>query len=385
MSRDTLDCQRGRRLSEPFHNGNVLSQITTAPKAAGGTLALTQSYSYDGSGQRVKKVAGSVTTLFVYNVAGQLIAEYTSPDQATASGTSYLTSDTLGSTRVVTNASGVVKARYDYLPYGEEIGASIGGRSGVAGYGGADTTRQKYTAKERDAESGLDYFLARYYSSAQGRFTSPDEFTGGPDELFDFVDIASVNPTFYADLRTPQSLNKYQYGYNNPFRYVDPNGHEAEETDPDPPQQRQVAPPDKVTWPPPYGHNPNTAQKRVEWEESLYRCNQGDINACEVIMPTPPEILDPSINVPKSPSFKSPPTPTLDHPKKKQSTGKSKKNDHEYGKARNKRDRGGERGDENRRPPRKRPDNWKGPWPPKPPKVAEPPKPPKEQPPPGSS
>jgi RHS repeat-associated protein len=71
----------------------------------------------------------------------------------------------------------------------------------------------------------LDYFLARYYSSTQGRFTSPDEFTGGPDELFIFADAASANPTFYADLTNPQSLNKYQYTYNNPLRYTDPDGH----------------------------------------------------------------------------------------------------------------------------------------------------------------
>jgi RHS repeat-associated protein len=44
----------------------------------------------------------------------------------------------------------------------------------VTGYGGADSTKQKFTQKERDSESGLDYFGARYYSSAQGRFTSPD-------------------------------------------------------------------------------------------------------------------------------------------------------------------------------------------------------------------
>ncbi|HSK30034.1 MAG TPA: RHS repeat-associated core domain-containing protein, partial [Candidatus Limnocylindria bacterium] len=64
------------------------------------------------------------------------------------------------------------------------------------------------TLKERDVETGLDYFLARYYSSTQGRFTSPDEFTGGPDELYDFADDAADNPTFYADLTNPQSLNK---------------------------------------------------------------------------------------------------------------------------------------------------------------------------------
>ena len=82
------------------------------------------------------------------------------------------------------------------------------------------------TSKERDIDTGLDYLLARYYSSTQGRFISPDEFTGGPDELFYFADDASENPTFYADLRKPQSLNKYQYSYNNPLRWVDPDGHD---------------------------------------------------------------------------------------------------------------------------------------------------------------
>jgi RHS repeat-associated protein len=92
------------------------------------------------------------------------------------------------------------------------------------------------TSKERDNETGLDYFLARYYSSTQGRFTSPDEFKGGPDELYYFVDSASDNPTFYADLRKPQSLNKYQYAYNNPLRWIDPDGHDPEEPEPQDPK-----------------------------------------------------------------------------------------------------------------------------------------------------
>ena len=81
------------------------------------------------------------------------------------------------------------------------------------------------TSKERDVETGFDYFLARYYSSMQGRFTSPDEFTGGPDELYNFAEDASDNPTFYADLTNPQSLNKYQYTYNNPINMKDDDGH----------------------------------------------------------------------------------------------------------------------------------------------------------------
>ncbi|MGI8835348.1 MAG: RHS repeat-associated core domain-containing protein [Pyrinomonadaceae bacterium] len=98
--------------------------------------------------------------------------------------------------------------------------------------GRADSHYPFLTSKERDTETGLDYFLARYYSSTQGRFTSPDEFTGGPDELYYFAEDASANPTFYADLRKPQSLNKYQYAYNNPLRWVDPDGHDPEEAEP---------------------------------------------------------------------------------------------------------------------------------------------------------
>lgn len=63
-----------------------------------------------------------------------------------------------------------------------------------------------FTGKERDAETGLDYFGARYFSAAQGRFTSPDPLLG------------SANPL------DPQSWNRYTYGLNNPLRYIDPFG-----------------------------------------------------------------------------------------------------------------------------------------------------------------
>ncbi len=69
---------------------------------------------------------------------------------------------------------------------------------------------QKFTGKERDAETGLDYFGARYMSSAQGRFTSPDP-----------VQIKANR------LENPQRLNLYNYAVNNPLRNIDPDGRDA--------------------------------------------------------------------------------------------------------------------------------------------------------------
>src|SRR5436853_2064669 len=136
----------------------------------------------------------AVTTVFVYDAMGKLIAEYRSdpaPAPPNGGGTSYLTTDHLGSTRVVTKQDKSVQARYDYLPFGEELGAGIGSRTSAMKYSGPDATRQKFTQKERDAESGMDYFLARNYTSAQGRFTSPDEFAGGPDDVFESINSGS--------------------------------------------------------------------------------------------------------------------------------------------------------------------------------------------------
>ena len=65
----------------------------------------------------------------------------------------------------------------------------------------------RLTGKERDSESGLDYFGARYMASTMGRFMSPD-----PSQLYD------------ADLGNPQSLNLYSYVRNNPLINVDPTG-----------------------------------------------------------------------------------------------------------------------------------------------------------------
>ncbi|MGH9874727.1 MAG: RHS repeat-associated core domain-containing protein [Pyrinomonadaceae bacterium] len=61
--------------------------------------------------------------------------------------------------------------------------------------------------KERDIETGLDYFGARYYASTQGRFTSADPL---------YLEMKR--------LPDPQRLNLYQYARNNPLKFLDPNG-----------------------------------------------------------------------------------------------------------------------------------------------------------------
>ena len=91
-----------------------------------------------------------------------------------------------------------------------------------------------FTSKERDAETGLDFFESRYYSAAQGRFTSPDEFKGGFLDAFSGQHAFQPGPLPYADLSDPQTLNKYSYVRNNPLRYTDPDGHDGQSTlDPD--------------------------------------------------------------------------------------------------------------------------------------------------------
>ncbi|MCC6487562.1 MAG: RHS repeat-associated core domain-containing protein [Candidatus Hydrogenedentes bacterium] len=54
--------------------------------------------------------------------------------------------------------------------------------------------------------TGLDYFGARYFSVAQGRFTSPDPLMSS------------------AHVADPQTWNRYTYGLNNPLRFTDPLG-----------------------------------------------------------------------------------------------------------------------------------------------------------------
>ncbi|MBL0162036.1 MAG: RHS repeat protein [Bryobacterales bacterium] len=123
-------------------------------------------YGYDAEGRRVTKETASGTVSYIYDAGGRLMGE---TGAAGAAGRRYVTVDQLGSTRVVTDGGGAVVERRDYLPFGDELLFGAGDpRHGVVGYGVDQTGRQKFTGKERDAETGLDFFGARYYLGLKG-------------------------------------------------------------------------------------------------------------------------------------------------------------------------------------------------------------------------
>jgi RHS repeat-associated protein len=170
-------------------------------------------YLYDGDGNRVKKSASSIT-LYWYGASGNVL------DETSGNGTmvseyiyfngnrvarrdadnsvKYYFSDKLGSASVITDNQGTMPplAESDYYPYGGETPITSG-----------DSNHYKFTGKERDGESGLDYFGARYYGSNMGRFQRPDPVIITPERL-----------------ANPQELNLYAYVANNPLRFIDPTG-----------------------------------------------------------------------------------------------------------------------------------------------------------------
>jgi RHS repeat-associated protein len=180
-----------------------------------GTAGVT--YLFDGDGQRVKKA--SPASLYWYGATenvldetssnGTLVSEYVFFNgkrvaRRDADNTvKYYFADNLGSASVITNATGAMPPleESDYYPYGGEIAITNG-----------DSNHYKFTGKERDTESGLDNFGARFFTSNLGRFMTPDW---------------AARPTAvpYAVFGDPQSLNLYTYVENAPVNRVDADGH----------------------------------------------------------------------------------------------------------------------------------------------------------------
>jgi len=206
--------------------GNRVYDVENRMTQAWGGNSQWQYYTYNADGQRTRRKIDGVETWQIYGFGGELLAEYAangaalSPQKeyghrngqllvtATGSDIRWLVTDQLGTPRMIFDVSGGLAnvKRHDYLPFGEELYAPVSGRSAAWGYGGADGVRQKFTGYEGDNESGLDFAQARYFASAQGRFTSPDPLMASARRI------------------RPQSWNRYSYVGNNPTVFSDPSG-----------------------------------------------------------------------------------------------------------------------------------------------------------------
>jgi len=169
-------------------------------------------YVYDGDGNRVRKFGGSNGTLYWPDTSGNVLGETDQSGNPRSDyvffngqriarfdpktlAVHYYFSNHLGSHVVVTNATGTCEQDIEYYPYG-------GQRKQYCGTPVAQN--YKFTGKERDSESGLDNFGARYNASTMGRFMTPDPMGGHQED--------------------PQTLNRYSYVRNNPLNLTDPKG-----------------------------------------------------------------------------------------------------------------------------------------------------------------
>jgi RHS repeat-associated protein len=177
-------------------------------------------YIYDADGNRVEKTTGGSNptgTIYWYmspgivtesDLSGNPKSEYVFFDgeriarkDFPSGSVSYYFSDHLKTASVITDSAGNIKEDEDYYPWGGELQLV-----------NSDSNHYKFTSKERDSETGLDYFGARYYGNWLGRWMSPD-WAAKPETI----------P--YSDLGDPQSLNLYSYVRNIPTTKFDADGH----------------------------------------------------------------------------------------------------------------------------------------------------------------
>ncbi|MGD0357275.1 MAG: RHS repeat-associated core domain-containing protein [Terracidiphilus sp.] len=195
----------GRGSSVTYYGGGarvakgVVANMNACPAVQGFT-SITAQYLLDQSGEQVTELDGSGNWQHTnFFAAGRLLATYDTRGQH------FHFTDWLGTRRAQTTAAGVSEEQCQSLPFGDGLNCS---GSGV------DATEHHFTGKERDTESGNDFFLARYYNSTTGRFLTPDW-------------SLKAEPVPYARLDIPQTLNLYAYVGNNPLTHTDVDGHLA--------------------------------------------------------------------------------------------------------------------------------------------------------------
>jgi RHS repeat-associated protein len=199
----------GARIGKGTLSSAPAAYATCAPPSASGStltssasLALTTRYLVDLGGEQVTEMSESGGESWQHSnlwVVSRLTATYD------RNGLHYELADPLGTKREQVNIAGHVENQWTSLPFGNDL-------NNPPGYSTPDATEHHFTGKERDTESGNDYFGARYYASTMGRWLSPDW-------------SAKYEPVPYAKLDNPQTLNLYAYVLNNPLTHFDPDGH----------------------------------------------------------------------------------------------------------------------------------------------------------------
>jgi RHS repeat-associated protein len=176
---------------------------------------------YDGDGNRVRKIVGTTTNLFLVDdrnptgiaqvleekavsaAATNLVRSYTyglelvSQRNASTTVQNFYGHDGNGNTRYLTSTNATVTDTYAYDAFGTVIANT-----------GTTANFYQYSGQQYDPNLGFYYLRARYMNPNSGRFMSRDSF---PGTLFD-----------------PSSLHKYNYTPSNPINYVDPRGQEYE-------------------------------------------------------------------------------------------------------------------------------------------------------------
>jgi len=170
----------------------------------------TVQFSYDPFGRRIKKVSSTGTSIFAYdqsnlveetNGAGTVVARYQQGENIDeplamlrSSTTSYYETDGLGTVTSLSSGAGSLAQTYTFDSFGNTTASS-----------GSLVNSLRFTARDFDAETNLQFSRARYYDAASGRFVSEDPIRFDGD-----------------------GANFYGYVSNNPLNFVDPSGMFAE-------------------------------------------------------------------------------------------------------------------------------------------------------------
>ncbi len=187
-------------------NGNSLKELIRIRNGSTANSPIIENYTYDPFGMRVKierndsaqtkiytpfkelmriiNSSGSYDFTYIYQ-DGVLVARV-NPDGSKY----YYHPDHLGSTSLITDANGNVVEQTFYSPFGETLG-------------GGTTENKLYTGQFADITNQY-YYGARYYKPGTGQFVQAD--------------------TIISKIYDPQSMNKYSYTLNNPYKYTDPSG-----------------------------------------------------------------------------------------------------------------------------------------------------------------